>query len=89
MRGVAPAAAARSMAGVELFLLLELSRSRFVGVGVYAVRKADPKESFDRALLLLGSFEERNMLDEGLRLLACKRARPAGVKDADLSKGLA
>lgn len=89
MRGVAPAAAARNMADVELFLLLPPSRSRFFGVGVYAVRKADPKESFDRALILLGSFEGRNMLDVGLRLLACKRARPAGVKDADLSKVLA
>lgn len=29
------------------------------------------------------------MLDEGVRLLACRRARAAGVRDADLSKGLA
>ena len=28
------------------------------------------------------------MLDEGLQLLAWRRARAAGVKDVDLSKGL-
>ena len=54
MRGVAPAAAAaaaRSMAEVELCLLLLPS-----SVGVYVIRKADPNESLDLALLLLEPF---------------------------------
>mmetsp|Transcript_32103 Transcript_32103/g.47287 ORF Transcript_32103/g.47287 Transcript_32103/m.47287 type:complete len:95 (-) Transcript_32103:557-841(-) len=56
MRGVA-AAAARIMAGVELFLLLLPTRTRIFGVGVYAVRKADPNESLDLALLFLEPLE--------------------------------
>ena len=56
MRGVAPAAA-RIMAGVELFLLLLPTRTRVFGVGVYAVRKADPNESLDLALLFLEPLE--------------------------------
>jgi len=58
MRGVAPAAAERSIADVELFLLLLPALTRVSGVGVYAMRKADPNESLDLALLLLEPFVE-------------------------------
>lgn len=57
--GVAPAAAAaaaRNIAGVELFLRLLPSSPR-LGVGVYAVRSADPNESFDRAFIVLEPLE--------------------------------
>ena len=52
----AAAAAARNIAGVELFLRLLPSSPR-LGVGVYAVRSADPNESFDRAFIVLEPLE--------------------------------
>ena len=59
-RGVAPPAACRSMDDEELFLLLLLllSLTRRSGVGVYDIRRADPNESFDRALLMNEPFLE-------------------------------
>lgn len=59
-RGVAPPAACRIIDDEELFLLLLLllSLTRRSGVGVYDMRRADPNESFDRALLLIKPFLE-------------------------------
>jgi len=41
-----------------LLLLLLLSLKRRSGVGVYDMRRADPNESFDRALLMNEPFLE-------------------------------